>query len=90
MEAALADDNLQNALGFSSISVSQLSKHNDVDPAILSSLFLNLVGQLNTHQPPKSKMPMKIIDSTMIPLNLNHLNGQNSGRLSPFISFICD
>ena len=74
MESALADDNLQNALGFSSISVSQLSrKNNDVNPAILSSLFLNLVGQLNVrYQPPKTKMPLKIIDSTTIPLNLNH------------------
>ena len=43
MEAALADENLQNTLGFSSISVSQLSrKNNEVDPAILSSLFLIL------------------------------------------------
>ena len=74
MEAALADDNLQNALGFSSISVSQLSrKNNEVNPAILSSLFLILVGQLNARfQPPKTKMPLKVIDSTTIPLNLNH------------------
>ena len=74
MEAALADENLQNALGFSSISVSQLSrKNNEVDPAILSSLFLNLVGQLNArYQPPKTKMALKVIDSTTIPLNLNH------------------
>ncbi|WP_445683401.1 hypothetical protein [Sporosarcina sp. FSL K6-6792] len=40
MEAALTDENLQTTLGFSSISVSQLSrKNNDVDQAILSSLF---------------------------------------------------
>ena len=74
MEAALADENLQNTLGFSSISVSQLSrKNNQVNPAILSSLFLDLVGQLNVrYQPPKTKMPLKVIDSTTIPLNLNH------------------
>lgn len=60
IEAAIADDNLQNALGFSSISVSQLSrKNNEVNPAILSSLFLNLVGQLNSRYQPKTKMPLK-------------------------------
>lgn len=38
MEAALADDNIQNALRITSISVSQLSrKNNEVNPAILSS-----------------------------------------------------
>ena len=48
IEADIADDDLQNALGFSSISVSQLSrKNNEVNPAILPSLFLNLVGQLD-------------------------------------------
>lgn len=74
MEIALADDNLQKAVGFTSISVSQLSrKNNEVDPAILSSLFMDLVGQLNArYQPPKTKMPLKIIDSTTIPLNVNH------------------
>ena len=74
MEAELADEGLQNALGFTSISVSQLSrKNNAVDPAILSSLFLNLASQLNTRfQPPKIKKVLKIIDSTTIPLNLNH------------------
>lgn len=74
IEAAVVDENVQNTLGFSSISVSQLSrKNNEVNPAILSSLFLSLVGQLNArYQPPKTKMPLKIIDSTTIPLNLNH------------------
>ena len=59
MEAAIADENLQNAFGFSSISVSQLSrKNNKVNPTILSSLFLNMVGQLNVrYQLPKQKCP---------------------------------
>lgn len=74
IEAAFADEDLQKTIGFTSISVSQLSrKNNEMDPAILSSLFLNLVGQLNERfQPPKTKMPLKIIDSTTIPLNFNH------------------
>ncbi|WP_255485556.1 hypothetical protein [Sporosarcina sp. BP05] len=63
MEATLADENLQNTLGFSSISVSQLSrKNNEVDPAILSSLFLELVSQLNArYQLPKTKWFWKLL-----------------------------
>ena len=40
---ALLDDDLQDELGFESISASQLSrKNNEMDPSILSKLFLDL------------------------------------------------
>lgn len=68
------EDDLQNALGFTSISASQLSrKNNEINPTILSDISLDLVGQLNKrYQPQKTKMSLKIIGSTTLPLNLNH------------------
>lgn len=75
MSDALIDDNLQKALGFESISKSQLSrKNNEVNPAILSNLFLELVYQIQGIHFKKGKcMPLKIIDSSTLPLNLtNH------------------
>jgi hypothetical protein len=47
MSDALINDGLQKALGFESISKSQLSrKNNGVNPDILSRIFLELAGQI--------------------------------------------
>lgn len=74
LEKALADDDLQAAAGFESISVSQLSrKNNAVNPMILSTLFMDLASQITGRKAPsRTGMPLKIIDSTTLPLNLNH------------------
>lgn len=75
MSDALIDDGLQKALGFESISKSQLSrKNNEVNPVILSRLFLELVHQIKgVHFKNGKYMPLKIIDSSTLPLNLtNH------------------
>lgn len=68
------DEDLQKALDLDSISVSQLSrKHRAVDSEILSSIFFQLVDQIKSSQPSRTVMPLKIIDSSTIPLNLrNH------------------
>ena len=74
MSDALIDDGLQKALGFESISKSQLSrKNNEVNPAILSRLFLDLVHQIKEiHFKNGKYMPLKIIDSSTLPLNLTN------------------
>lgn len=75
MSYALINDGLQKALGFDSISKSQLSrKNNEVNPAILSRLFLALVLQIKgIHFKNGKHLPLKIIDSSTLPLNLtNH------------------
>ena len=71
---ALLDEDFQKAVGFKSISASQLSrKNNELDPAILATIFLDLVSQIYAHNNQKRKlMPLKIIDSTTLPLNLTH------------------
>jgi IS4 transposase len=75
MSDALIDDGLQKALGFESISPSQLSrKNNEINPVILSHLFLDLVCKIKGLQFKNGKyMSLKIIDSSTLPLNLtNH------------------
>src|SRR5690625_2761945 len=75
MSDALVDDGLQKALGFDTISKSQVSrKNNEVNPAILSRLFLQLVYQIKgIHFKNGKYIPLKIIDSSTLPLNLtNH------------------
>lgn len=74
MSDALLDDNLQKALGFDSISASQLSrKNNEINPSILSNIFLDLVAQIQGfHGGKKTESQLKIIDSTTLPLNLTH------------------
>ncbi|GAA0369472.1 IS4 family transposase [Bacillus horti] len=71
----LLDEDLQAELGLDSISASQLSrKNNEVDPSLLSRVFLDLVQEIQSHRHhsiPK-RMPLKIIDSSTIPLNLTH------------------
>lgn len=72
MSDALVDEELQKAVGFESISVSQLSRRNNKVPSdVLASLFFNLVGRIKTfHTHLKTTMPLHIIDSTTIPLNI--------------------
>lgn len=69
------DENFQKILGFDSISASQLSrKNNEVNTSILANVFLDLVQKirLNHQSRPVSKMPIKIIDSSTIPLCLTN------------------
>ncbi|WP_077702340.1 IS4 family transposase [Virgibacillus dokdonensis] len=75
MSDALIDGELQKVLGFESISPSQLSrKNNEMNPAILSHLFFDLAYKIKGLQFKNGKyMPLKIIDSSTLPLNLtNH------------------
>lgn len=75
MSDALLDEELQKALGFESISASQLSrKNNEMNSAILSNLFMDLVTKIHgVHDKVRKKIPLKIIDSSTLPLNLtNH------------------
>ncbi|WP_246218531.1 DUF4372 domain-containing protein, partial [Litoribacterium kuwaitense] len=71
---ALLDEDLQKTLGFESISASQLSrKTKELKPEILSTLFLELVTQIQRyHDQRKRNMPLKIIDSSTLPLNLTN------------------
>lgn len=69
------DEDLQKILSFESISASQLSrKNNQVDPSLLANIFLDLVQQIRCHmqQSQPCRMPLKIIDSTTIPLSLTN------------------
>jgi IS4 transposase len=72
MSDAMVDDDLQEAVGFESISVSQLSRRNNQIPSdVLARLFFHLVGKIKTfHTAIKTSMPLHIIDSTTIPLNI--------------------
>src|SRR5690625_5196661 len=74
MSDALLDDDLQQELGFAAISASQLSrKNNEIDPSILATIFLDLVMKIKRfHGKRNIIMPLKIIDSTTLPLNLTN------------------
>ncbi|MED4015757.1 IS4 family transposase [Sutcliffiella cohnii] len=71
----LFDDQLQKGINLDSISISQLSRRlNGINPDLFQRLFLDLVAQIHakTHDT-KLIMPLKIIDSSTMPLNLtNH------------------
>jgi IS4 transposase len=71
----LFDDQLQNGIDLDSISISQLSRRlNGMNPDIFQLLFMDLVAQIHakTHYT-KLVMPLKIIDSSTLPLHLtNH------------------
>jgi len=71
----LFDDLLQKGIDLDSISISQLSRRlNGMNPDLFQRLFLDLVAQIHakTHYT-KLIMPLKIIDSSTLPLNLtNH------------------
>lgn len=71
----LFDDQLQNSAKLGSISVSQLSRRlNGMNTDIFQQLFLDLVLQIQRKTNySKITMPLKIIDSSTLPLNLtNH------------------
>lgn len=71
----LFDDQLQNSANLDSISVSQLSRRlNSLNTDIFQQLFLDLVLQIQMKTNySKITMPLKIIDSSTLPLNLtNH------------------
>lgn len=68
----LFDDELQKEIDLDSISISQLSRRlNGLNPDLFQLLFLDLVGNIHarTHAT-KMVMPLKIIDSSTLPLNL--------------------
>jgi len=71
---ALFDDQLQKAVDLDMISISQLSRRlNSLNPDMFQRLFLDLVTQIHakTHYT-KLVMPLKIVDSSTLPLNLTH------------------
>lgn len=71
----LFDDQLQKGVNLDSISISQLSRRlNGMNPEIFQKLFLDLVSQIHAETNyAKRAMPLKIIDSSTLPLNLtNH------------------
>ncbi len=70
----LFDNELQKGIDLESISISQLSRRiNGLNPDLFQRLFLDLLGQIHakTHYT-KLVMPLKIIDSSTLPLNLTH------------------
>ena len=71
----LFDEQLQKGIDLDSISISQLSRRlNGMNPDLFQRLFLDLVTQIHakTHYT-KLVMPLKILDSSTLPLNLtNH------------------
>ena len=73
----LFSDKLQKAIGLESISFSQLGRRlNQVPTDVFQKIFLDLVSQIHekTHfnQRRKITTPLKIIDSSTLPLNLNN------------------
>lgn len=90
LNACLFDDQLYE-IDLNSISISQLSHRlNRMNLDIFQGLFLDLVSQIHTQTHyPKLHMPLKIIDSTILPLNLtNHrwtvISQNKSGCKSTF------
>lgn len=74
----LLNEHLQKAVGFDSISVSQLSrKNNTLHPTVLSNIFFDLVSKIKTCPSYTSKMPLKVIDSSTVPLNLTDYSWAN-------------
>lgn len=71
----LVNEKLQKAVGLDSISASQLSrKLQQIDPSILARVFLDLVLEIQTFKQKRTtkRMPLKVIDSSTIPLNLTN------------------
>ncbi|QGG52138.1 IS4 family transposase [Lysinibacillus pakistanensis] len=73
----LFSDDLQKATNLASISFSQLGRRlNQVPTEFFQQIFLNLVAQIHTksnfEQRRKTTTPLKIIDSSTLPLNLNN------------------
>ena len=81
---SLFDQELQKGIDLESISVSQLSRRiNRLNPDLFQRLFLDLVGQIHakTHYT-KLVMPLKIIDSSTLPLNLTNHRWAKFGSLT--------
>lgn len=71
----LFDEDLQEGTDLDSISVSQLSRRlTQLNPEVFQQLFLDLVSQIHRKTSYSAvKTPLKIIDSSTLPLNLtNH------------------
>jgi IS4 transposase len=73
----LFSDDLQKATDLASISFSQLGRRlNQVPTEFFQQIFLDLVAQIhkksNFEQRRKTTTPLKIIDSSTLPLNLNN------------------
>ena len=73
----LFSDELQQVTGLESISFSQLGRRlNQVSTEVFQQLFLDLVAQIHEksqyEQRRKITTPLKIIDSSTLPLNLNN------------------
>lgn len=73
----LFSDELQQVTGVESISFSQLGRRlNQIPTEVLQQVFLELVGQIHekSHYAQRRKIttPLKIIDSSTLPLNLNN------------------
>lgn len=73
----LFSDDLQKATNLTSISFSQLGRRlNQVPTEFFQQIFLDLVAQIhkksNFEQRRKTTTPLKIIDSSTLPLNLNN------------------
>jgi hypothetical protein len=73
MRTLQANEDLQQALGISSISAAQLSrKNNKLDPEVLQTILCDLITKLHGLQSPVAARigPVKVIDSTTISLCL--------------------
>ena len=73
----LFSDDLQKATDLESISFSQLGRRlNQIPTEVFQELFLDLVAQIHEksqyEQRRKTTIPLKIIDSSTLPLNLNN------------------
>lgn len=73
----LFSDDLQKVTGLETISFSQLGRRlNQVPTEVFQQVFLELVGQIHEkshyEQRRKTTLPLKIIDSSTLPLNLNN------------------
>ncbi|WP_407701931.1 IS4 family transposase [Viridibacillus soli] len=73
----LFDEHLQKSTNLESISIPQLSRRlNGMNPDIFQQLFLDLVVQIyQKTNVSKSVIPLKIIDSSTLPLNLTNHKG---------------
>ncbi|MGN8235552.1 DUF4372 domain-containing protein, partial [Priestia flexa] len=73
----LFSDDLQKATDLESISFSQLGRRlNQIPTDVFQQVFLDLVAQIHAksqyEQRRKTTTPLKIIDSSTLPLNLNN------------------
>ena len=90
----LFSDDLQKATDLESISFSQLGRRlNQVPTHVFQQIFLDLVAQIHdkTHfeQRRKATTPLKIIDSSTLPLNLNNHKWAEFRKTKSGINFIC-